>query len=271
MKDNFQFSILNPTLEVTIPKLEEKTVRGKEYVSYGTDNKYPEYLLDLYNSTPTLQAIINASVDYITGKEIRLQVRIGDLPEGIVNKNGDTIESLIKHLAMDKMIFGGFAYQVIRSLDGEIAELYYLDFSKIRKEKDVASSKGALYYADSWGYATKAFKYEPYSSEAANSIVYEKGYYTRTTYPAPIYNAAITACEIEKQINTYHLNNLVNGFSSSAIISLNNGVPDDEQKDEIERGIFEKYSGAENAGRMMIVYNDSKENAVTVEKLDVDD
>lgn len=58
---------------------------------------------------------------------------------------------------------------------------------------------------------------------------------------------------------------------SNLIINFNNGQPNDEQKVEIERAINEKFSGYQNAGRILISYNDSDENKTTVERLSGDD
>ena len=59
-------------------------------------------------------------------------------------------------------------------------------------------------------------------------------------------------------------------MTSSAIISFNNGIPTDEEKSALEAKIREKFSGSENAGKFLLTFNDSKENAVTVERLSED-
>ena len=57
---------------------------------------------------------------------------------------------------------------------------------------------------------------------------------------------------------------------TSKLISFNNGVPSDEQKAEIESDLNEKFSGAENAARVMISFSDSKENAPEIMDLGTD-
>lgn len=263
-----ELSMLNPTLDVKIPEPVESVARGKEFVSWGVDNHYPAYLQSLTSEVATLQSIINATVDYIAGDSIKLNVRLGNLPEGIVNSKGETIEGLIKKVALDKMTFGGYAIQVVRTLDGSgVAELYYKDFSKIRISEDQTK---AYIPSKDWGYNTRAFVLPMLNTEEPISILYEKGELTKTVYPRPFFAAGIKAAEAERKIDSYHLSNISNNFSGNVIINLNNGQPDDEQKEEIERGFREKFSGAENAGRMLISYNDSKDNAVTVEKLEDD-
>ena len=50
----------------TSPKVTE--VRGKDWVSYGADNNYYQFLIDRYNGSPTNNAIINGISEMIYGK-----------------------------------------------------------------------------------------------------------------------------------------------------------------------------------------------------------
>ena len=56
----------------------------------------------------------------------------------------------------------------------------------------------------------------------------------------------------------------------SKMISFNNGIPDDELKTEIEKNLNEKFSGSENAGRFLISFAQSKENAPEIIDLSAD-
>ena len=66
------------------------------------------------------------------------------------------------------------------------------------------------------------------------------------------------------------MNNILNNLSASAIINFNNGEPTEEEKKRIEKKLDEKFGGAGNAGKNMIVFNNNKESAVTVERLSED-
>ena len=188
----------------------------------------------------------------------------------VVNKDGETIRDIVRKIALDEMIFGGFALQIIRNFVGGTAEIYALDFMKVRTNE----KNEIIYYSEDWGaWGAKYLIYPKYKADDQNptSVYYHKGHLTRSTYPIPLYGAAVIPCEIEKSINQFHLNNINNGFMSNLIINFNNGQPNDEQKVEIERAINEKFSGYQNAGRILISYNDSDENKTTVERLSGDD
>ena len=268
-KINIQFSALNPFTQTNLVENVEKEITGKDFISYGENNQYPNYLFSLYSECATLQSIINGTSDFICGNDAICNVPKFNIT---VNKQGDTINDIIQRIAGDYLIFGGYALQVIRDYNNNISELYWVDFSKIRSNK----KNNVLFYSEDWNKSFGRVKYITYpkfniNSEHPSSIYYFKGNKTRSVYPTPLYNASIIACELEKKINHFHINEISNNFLTSKIINFNNGIPDDELKNEIERNLNEKFSGAENAGRLMISFNDSKESETTVSDITSDD
>ena len=266
---NIQLAALNPFIQTNKVEATEKEVQGKDFISWGTDNKFPDYLFNLYSECPTLQSIINGTSDFICGNEI-----ICNVPRfnKTINKAGDTIEDLIKRISIDYLIFGGFAIQVINDYNGNISELYWVDFSRVRSDK----KNEVFFYSEDWNKSYGRVKYLKYpkwnvGDKNLTSIFYYKGNKTRSTYPVPVYNGALTACELERKIDEFHLNEISNNFLSSKIINFNSGIPDDELKNEIERNINDKFSGSENAGRILVSFNDNKDAETTVTNLATDD
>ena len=268
-KAKIQLSALNPYLQDNKVENVEKEISGVDFIAWGTDNQYPGYLFSLYEDCATLQTIINGTVDFVCGNDISCNLPIF---EKTVNKNGDTILDIIQRISTDYLIFGGFALQVIRNAVGNITELYWIDFTKIRSDR----KNEVFFYSEDWckSYGrVKYIKYPKFNTDDSNptSIFYYKGNKTRTTYPVPLYNASITSCELEKKINEFHLNEISNNFLTSKIINFNSGVPDDDLKNEIERNLNEKFAGSENAGRILISFNANKDSETTVTDLPMDD
>lgn len=272
MKDKqLAFAAIDPIVVSHIVKPTEKEVSGADYVRWGDGNRYPEYLLGLYREVPTLRSVINGSVDYVAGDEVTM------LRDGVdidtVNDSGDSPTDLIRACAFDYFTFGGYAVQIIRNAIGEVTEIYHLDMSYIRlnKEGDV------IYYSEEWakkgGGNGKMLVYPAYMRDAreqAVSVLIVKDA-RRQTYPAPLYAASVKACEIERSIDDYHLNEIENGFAPSALINFNNGIPADEIKEEIERNVTEKFAGKSNAGRIMMSWNDGVQNRATIQQFSVAD
>lgn len=266
IKSKVSLAAIDPVITSNIILPTESKPRGKDFVYWGTDNKYPNYLWDLYLNVATLQSIINGTADFIVGNDVFCNV------EGFtntVNSKGETMIDILRKIAIDKMIFGGYALQIIRNRIGEISEIYHLDFVKVRSDE----KNEIFYYANDWSaWSIKAIKYPKFNPNdlAPTSVIYNKGYVTRSVYPIPIYGGASLSCETEKNINEFHLNSISNGFVGSVVINFNNGEPSDEIKDEIERKINEKFSGYQNAGRILISYNESPDSKTTIERLDSD-
>lgn len=219
-------------------------------------------ILVTYNNTLT-----NGTQILVAGNDVKCNAPGFEV---VVNKKGETIVDIMRKITIDKMIFGGYAIQVIRDMIGRVAEIYHIDFMNIRSSE----KNDILYYATDWtAWSVKAIKYPKFGvgDENPASIFYNKGYITRGVYPIPVYGAAILSCETEKNINEFHLNNINNGFMGNLIINFNNGEPTDEIREEIERNINEKFSGYQNAGRILISYNADEANKTTIERLDSDD
>lgn len=261
------FAAIEPYTASNIVSGEEREERGRAWVSWGDGNRYPQYLDTLYNNSTTLQTIINGTADYVLGNNVQVNSEAWSVK---VNSDGETMEDLIAMLAVDYLKYGGFAFSVIRDRIGNVAELSYIDVARLRTDKD----REIFYYSEDWKASrVKVLRYPKFGIHDTNptSIVYFAGNKTRGTYPVAMWNAAVRSAEIEKQITDFHLNNIANGFSGGYALNFNNGVPDDEQKMEIERDVMRKFSGAENAGRIVLSFNADREHALEIVKLDTDD
>ena len=283
MRASVSLAALDPWLESHIVSPKETVVRGKDLVEWGDHNAYPDYLLELTKTVPTLRSIIIGTVDYIAGDDIKITPLHNGFENGQMNYRGDLITEQVEDLARDILTYGGFALQIIRGRDGSVAEVYYLDmrFIRMNKECDV------FYYSETWGKSGKkdAVVYPAFRSDVkdkwfsltdeernrhASSVLFVKTARTQV-YPMPVWAASVKACEIERIVDDYHLNSIQNGFAPSMIINFNNGTPTDEMKEEIEKNVNEKYGGAANAGRVILSFNPNKESATTIEVPNITD
>lgn len=283
-RTNVAFAALDPYLERNIVSPKETVVRGKDFVEWGDGNAYPDYLLDLTKTVPTLRSIICGTVEFIAGDDVTINPLNPAWPVGQMNARGDMIAEQVEDLARDYMTYGGYALQIIRDFTGRVAEVYYLDmrFLRTNKECDVfwysekwgekgIKKNAVIYPAFRWDIADKwASMTDEERNRNASSILFVKTTHSQV-YPMPIYAASVMACEIERMVDEYHLNSIENGFAPSMIINFNNGEPSDKQKQEIEEEVTEKFTGPSNAGRFMLCWNKNKESATTFEVPQVTD
>lgn len=260
---------INPFTQTNIVENVEKKISGKDFISWGDNNRYPDFLLECYNNCSTLQSIINGTGDFVVGDAVACIVPNF---EKSVNKNGDTIIDIVGKIANDYLIFGSFALQVIRNFAGGISEIYWMDVNKLRSDE----KNEVFFYSEDWNKSlgrVKTLKYPKFNPDDNNptSIFYYKNPKSRTVYGLPLWCASAQNAQIDIDITKFHKNELGNNFLGSKMISFNNGTPSDELKEEIERNLNEKFSGTDNAGRIMISFSESRDNAPEVLNLGTDD
>lgn len=281
MSGSFRFAAIDQYQESYILSPKESFIASKDLMEWGDGNIYPDYLLELYNTVPTLRAIINGNIDFITGDEITIQPLTESLPGGKMNRRGDTIREQVRDISKDYEIYGGFALQIIRDYTGGVAEVYYLDMRFIRTNKEGT----VFYYCEDWAKRGRkdvivypafipSIKWETLTDDErdrhASSVLFVKNVNTQV-YPAPLYAASVKACEIERMIDDFHISDLNNHFVSSAIVNFNNGDPGDEMKSQVSEEFNSKFCGAGNGGRVMLSWNPNKESATDIVEFKVED
>jgi hypothetical protein len=287
-KVDFKDSILNINLETqTAPIIQE--AMGKDYIEYGTEdyrNTYPQFLIDLYYNSSTHAAIVNATADMIAGES--LTVEETDNLEAFVklkkfiaqaNGKGESLHSVIKKLAFDFKLQGGYAINVVWSKDRTtITDIYHIPVERIRVGKpDVTGRVTEYYVCADWSNTRKnkpqcipAFNLNDRTSP--NAIIYDGMYSPNMQlYKVPDYVAACNWCLIDQKVAEFHLANIENGFAGSYFISFANGVPTQEERRQIENSIVKKFSGSGNAGKFVLTFSDDKNRTPEITPIAVAD
>ena len=259
----------------TRPEVTE--VKNRDWVGYGDDNNYYQYLIDRFNGSPTNNAIINAVSDLIYGKGIDA-TDSNKKPEEYAAMRSLIHEDCLRKVTSDLKLMGQAAFQVIYSEGGDkIAQVEHMPIQTLRAEK--CNEEGdieAYYYCADWeklGPHDQPERYAAFgtSNESIEILVikpYRAGYF----YYSPVdYQGGLPYAELEEEVANYHINNIKNGLAPSMMINFNNGVPDEEERMEIERKIREKFSGSSNAGNFILAFNESKELAATIDAVPLSD
>jgi predicted transcriptional regulator len=263
-----------------IPEFKEN--KGKEWISYGNDNNFPNLLLDMYDNAPKHRAIVDGKADLIAGKGWNVNnkalsvLNAAKLIQFTQTINpSESLFELTKKISLDLELFGGFYIQAIWNNLRTDFDLYHVDFSKIRTNK----TQDKFFFSNDWkAYNQSADKtgfkeIEKFDPENKTSgIFYYKAYRpNQGVYPLPGYVAALKYIEIEKEIANFHLNNIKNGFVGGTLISFNNGQPTLEEQKEIEKQIKNKHTGTDNAGGVVLVFSEGKDKEPSVIPLRTND
>jgi hypothetical protein len=277
----FYFNILKFTNH-TVPEFME--VRGKPWICYGANNGYPDYLINLFNRSAKHNAIITGKKEYIAGNgwiadEAGLSPAQVTTTMALVHKanSNESLADVLEKAALDLEIFGGFALQIIYTRGtGQIAEIYHIDFSKIRAGHEA----NIYYFSNDWSKYHQSLdetglkRFQPFdpARPIGTQLLYFKEYRPRLEiYPIPDYIGCIPYIEMDYEISNYHLNNIKNGFWASFMINYNNGVPPQEEQETIERQLRNKFTGTDNAGRFVLNFSDDKTKAPELLPLQVPD
>ncbi len=234
----------------TSPQIVEKS--NKEWVSYGADNNYFSYLIDRYNGSPTNNAIINGVSEMIYGKGLDA-LNSNKKPEQYAKMVSLFHKDCVRKLCYDLKLMGQCSMQVIYSKDRKtVARVEHIPVENLRAEK--CNDKGeieAYYYSDDWTKVKNvkdctripAFGYSNEPIEIVYVKPYRAGY---KYYSSPDYQGGLQYAELEEEISNYHLNNILNGLAPSMLINFNSGTPSAEEREMIERRIYDKFSGSSN-------------------------
>jgi len=274
MKNKSDLSIVNLST-YTSPVVKE--VRGKDFIEYGEDNNYFQYLIDRYNGSPTNNAIINGVSEMIYGKGLDA-TNSNKKPNEYAQMKSLFNNDCTRKLCYDLKLMGQCAIQVIYSKDRtKIVQLEHMPIETLRAEK--CNEKGEIegyYYFSDWAKYKRGNELKRIpafgTSKEGLEILYIKPYRAGFKYYSPVdYQGGTQYAELEEEISNFHLNNILNGLAPSMLINFNNGTPDPEQREMIERRIYEKFSGSSNAGKFILAFNDNPETAASIEPVQLSD
>ena len=259
----------------TTPEVQE--VSNQDWIAYGADNNYFQFLIDRYNGSATNNALINGISQMIVGRYLDA-TDSNRKPEEYANMKAMISEDMQMKLASDLKLMGQCAMQVIYSEDrSRIAQVEHVPIETLRAEK--CNEEGeipAYYYYYDWEEFQQGDELEriPVFGTSRNEIeiLYIKPYRAGFKYYSPVdYQGGIQYAELEEEIANYHLNNIMNGLAPSMLLNFNNGTPTEEERNIIEQKIAAKYQGTSNAGRFILAFNDSADSAATMEAVQLSD
>ena len=261
-----------------LSKYEERSYREtpnrEGFVNYGDDNLFPQYLVDLYHSSATHNALVTSIAMMIFGEGFDASDLEGRLAFDQWNLNDE-----LRKACLDFKIQGGFALEVNWSLDRTtIANVSHLPFENIRSgfvnEDEIVET---YYYSKDWSDKREEPVeihrfHKEMNVEFPTQILYVKPFSPGSFYyPKPDYVGSINYIELDKEISIYHINNIQNGMSPSFSIHFKNGIPPQEERNRIRMDIERQLSGAGNAGKFIVTYSDDPERKPDFEPFQLSD
>ena len=241
--------------EAKQPEYREKKKEG--YIEYGDRNDYPNYLVELFNKSAKHNAIVRNKVHYICGNGWSGNVQFVEKPNRSENLN-----DLTRKISLDLELFGGAYIEVIWGL-GKVAEMWHIDYTKIRTNKDNTQ----FWYKEDWKAYKKEveFVYPAFNPKVpqGKQIIYLKEYRPNIgVYSLPVYFGALNYIESDVEVSKHVLGNAKTGFSASKLITLPDGQPSREEMNEIHRKFKNTYTGADGVKYMLSFVNDASRKPI---------
>jgi hypothetical protein len=273
----------------TAPRVERNSyITSKRIKGYGTNNDYPQKILEIVNSSGTGKTCMDVYIKFVEGAGFTDQV----FAETVLNLRGEKSNSLLRKFAKDLKHFNGFACLVKYNGLGFPSEYYNVPFENCRIEitnKGDYTGRIAI-YPDWTGLTGKSFdmrnvkfvysfdptKVQEQIIEAGNPENYlgQVLYFTADgdfEYPISPFDPIVTDMLTEESVSTVKYRNAKYNFLHAGMLvrkgkkprTLDGGatdVNDPYNQEQVESArMISKWQGDENAAKILVVDIDSDE------------
>lgn len=249
--------------------------KNKKWIRYGQQNDYPDYLGYLFNNSGVHNAIVSGKAMYIAGKGFQVKKNVTGTQklqaEAILKSINEyqTINELLNQSVLDRVIYGSYAFKV-KWAKGKIASIKLQPINTIRTNE----SRTEFYISNEWTREMsikdrwKKNNGDPLdqitllafdtTNPTGEQILYISDYRPQMqVYALPEYIGCVTSIETDIECPNYHLNEIKSGFSAGTMITLFNGQPQEEEKLEVDRELKRKFSNSDNAGEIVLNFQNA--------------
>lgn len=271
-EDNVNLHVINLG-SYEAPKIIESN--KEEWVSYGADNTYFDWLIERYHNSPTNNAVINNMSRLIYGRGLSA-LDASRKPNEFAQLKSLFKPTELRKVTKELKMLGNAAFQVIYNKQHtKVKSVHHIPVNNLRAEKCNAEGEiEAYYYSDNWE-DIKTFPPKRISafgtSKDAIEILYIQPFSVGMKYYSAVdYQGCLPYCVLEEEIADYLINECKNSFSGTKVINFNNGIPTEEQQRIIKNRVLSKLTGS-NGEKVIVAFNNNAEGATTVDDIPLND
>jgi len=249
--------------QVEVPEFLEND--RQELVWWGKDNLIPQWLNYLYYTSAVHQGIVNGKVNFVVG--------------GGIKGNEDLVkmfDPILKYISADIEISNSAYVKAIFDPSGQIiGKVKHIPFEWVRVTKS-----GKYQVSEDWTNSqVKPITYVSINDRKEEMVCIipfkehgrqykldpNKRKVSLNYYPQIPYSGSIKSIMTDIEIKNYEFSEVVNNFSLGTVLSLNNGAsPNEEDRNKVKDYIIDSATGSDNAGGVMVVFNNGKDTEPTV-------
>jgi len=265
MAQKIQNSVITSLSALSVPNPLQDSYYYNDWVPYGVDNLYPNYVADLITISPTHQSVVSSKAGFING-DINIQSTSTILDLNNINGEGITFSEFIEETNSDLSTYESFYWEVIyNSTKTRIVAVNRLPYEHVRVGKYNEDGKiDTVYVSPDWSRKyTKKNKpramavFNPKVIDTDSQVIIQRiKRPNQPYYTVPSYMSAVQYMLLEDDIAELNRNDVTNGFFPSMIMNFFNGEPTEDDKAELEGYINRKFTGKGSSKLMMFFSND---------------
>lgn len=258
----------------TKPEIKEE--KNKDFVSYGKDNLYFDYLIDRYVNSTTHQAVIDGKSRLIFGKGL-WATDANEKIENFANFKAMLRDEDCRRAVVDRVMLGMAAILITK--DKGKTKLTHWPMETLRAGKAEDGDIKTWYYHPNWKERRQKSNtddlekfpvFDP-ESKAKEQILIIKPYVPGFYYYPPVsYSGGIPYTVMEEEIADYLINDVKNGFSGTKVVNFNNGVPTEEEQKKTVDQANKKLQGARGL-KVIYAFNKDETKKTTVDDIPLND
>lgn len=249
------------------------------YVSWGTLDQQPNYLLELFLKSPLHHAIVEKKSQMIGGNGFEKNDSIDEFVKNVWGT--ESLDKLLSQISFDIAMLNGFWVNVIWNETRDyIASINYIKPINVRIGECKPGEKPFYIYSNDLNNPKELqIKYQAFE-DISQLPLEERMKYPASTidflnilplgnyqYPIPSYIAAEESIHNDAEIQTLHLTSIKNGFHPGHKITFFGDIPSEEEQEDLSNQMNRKFKGGNNSAKTFLFFAENKDLAPTIEPI----